>query len=245
MPKIRSITRSRSTTAPERRMRRHWIATVLVSGSLALAVCSGVLAQVSIDDLRIRAEAGDKTAIRELAEAYYLGSSVGQDFTQAAQWYEKLAKQGDARAQTSLGLMYARGYGVEKNLETARKWWSFAAAQNDPGAQYNLGIVYAGGQGVPRDDAQAAQWFREAATRGHVQAQHNLGLMYFEGRGVGRDLGRAYYWFAVAALQGDPDSRAAKEKVGAFMTDAQIREAEARARDWMKQAKKAWQQVPR
>src|SRR5688572_8212809 len=234
MPKIRSITRSRSTTAPERRMRRHWIATVLVSGSLALAVCSGVLAQVSIDDLRIRAEAGDKTAIRELAEAYYLGSSVGQDFTQAAQWYEKLAKQGDARAQTSLGLMYARGYGVEKNIDTARKWWSFGAAQNDPGAQYNLGIVYAEGQGVAQDDAQAAHWYGKAAMSGHIQAQHNLGLLFFEGRGVEKNLRRAYYWLAVAALQGDAAAREAVKKAAALMPADQVREADAEAKDWLK-----------
>ena len=226
-------------------MRCRWIASVLLPAFFALAVSGAASAQVSIDDLKIRAAAGDKTAIRQLAEAYYLGKAVGQDFTQAAHWYEKLAKQGDARAQTSLGLMYARGYGVERNIETARKWWSFAAAQNDPGAQYNLGVVYAGGQGVPRDDAQAAQWYREAAMRGHLQAQHNLGLMYFEGRGVGRDLGRAYYWLAVAALQGDPDSLAAKDRVAALMTEGQIREAEAQAHDWMKKAQRAWQPAPR
>src|SRR3954468_14346051 len=72
--------------------------------------------KLQLNDLKIRAEAGDKTATRQIAEAYYLGRGVDQDFKLAAQWYEKLAKQGDVRAQTSLGLIYARGYGVEKNM---------------------------------------------------------------------------------------------------------------------------------
>src|SRR5262245_20080878 len=102
------------------------------------AACFGLAAAqeagtINVEDLKARAEAGDRNATRQLAEIYYVGrGGVEQNFTEAARWYERLAKQGDARAQTSLGLMYARGYGVAKNMETARRWWSFAASQNDP-----------------------------------------------------------------------------------------------------------------
>src|SRR5215510_12555305 len=108
--------------------------------ALLLAGCLGVAAaqdkpaaeQISVEDLKLRSDKGDRSATRQLAEMYYVGrGGVEQNFTEAARWYTRLAKQGDVRAQTSLGLMYARGYGVEKNLETARRWWSFAASQND------------------------------------------------------------------------------------------------------------------
>jgi len=133
----------------------------LAGGLLILALAGAPLhaeETISVDELRSRSEAGDKTATRALAEAFYVGrGGVAQDFAQAALWYRKLASQGDAGAQTSLGLMYARGLGFPKNMAEARKWWSLAAAQNDPGAQHNLGMVYLEGAGVAVDAPQALE----------------------------------------------------------------------------------------
>lgn len=208
---------------------------------LFCAVCGAHAAepQITIADLTLRADAGDRTAMRALAEAYYAGQDgAGQDFTKAADWYRKLAKTGDARAQTSLGLMYARGYGVAKNLAEAHRWWNFAAAQNDPGAQFNLGLTYIQGEGVATDPARAARWFREAARRGHVQAQYNLGLLLHQGRGVERNPQEAYYWVKVAALQGDERAQQALPSLAAVLGDVQRRDADAQAADWMEKAKK-------
>ncbi|HXF67351.1 MAG TPA: tetratricopeptide repeat protein [Burkholderiales bacterium] len=214
---------------------------MLLLASLAPAQAQPAAEKADLEDLKLRSEAGDKSATRQLAEMYYLGrGGAEQNFSEAARWYEKLARQGDPRAQTSLGLMYARGYGVEKNLELARKWWSLAAAQNDPGAQYNLGVIYATGEGVAQDFAQAAQWLARAASRGHVQAQHNLGMLYHEGKGVERDPLRAYFWVRVAALQGDEVAQRALELVARGMSAAQIAQAEAQANEWMGKAKRLW-----
>jgi TPR repeat protein len=207
---------------------------------LLIPVFAAAQDRITVDDLKVRSQAGDKSATRQLAEMYYVGrDGVGQDFGEAARWYERLAKQGDARAQSSLGLMYARGYGVPRNLDTARRWWSFAAAQNDPAAQYNLGVIYATGEGVPQDYAQAAHWLRQAAQRGHVQAQHNLGMLHHEGKGVERDPLRAYFWIKVAALQGDEVSETTLATVGAKMSTSQLQQADREAADWMKRNKKA------
>lgn len=214
----------------------------LVAFLLFCAVCGAHAAepQITIADLTLRADAGDRTAMRALAEAYYAGQDgAGQDFTKAADWYRKLAKTGDARAQTSLGLMYARGYGVGKNLAEAHRWWNFAAAQNDPGAQFNLGLTYMQGEGVATDPARAARWFREAARRGHVQAQYNLGLLLHEGRGVERNPQEAYYWVKVAALQGDERAQQVLSPLATALGDAQRQEADAQAADWMGKAKKS------
>jgi TPR repeat protein len=55
---------------------------------LVLALASGATwahDNISIADLKVRAAAGDKTATRQLADAYYLGRGVEQDFKQAAE----------------------------------------------------------------------------------------------------------------------------------------------------------------
>lgn len=195
--------------------------------------------QITITDLTVRADAGDRTAMRALAEAYYAGQDgAEQDFAKAAGWYRKLAQSGDARAQTSLGLMYARGYGVAKNLAEAHRWWNFAAAQNDPGAQFNLGLTYIQGEGVAPDPVRAARWFREAARRGHVQAQYNLGLLLHEGKGVERNPQEAYFWVKVAALQGDDYAQQNLAPLVAGLSGEQKQEADNRAAAWMKELRK-------
>ncbi len=209
--------------------------------ALTLATGAGVAQDnnISLNDLKIRADAGDKTATRQIAEAYYLGrDGVEQDFKLAAQWYEKLAKQGDVRAQTSLGLIYARGYGVEKNLKLALKWLNLAAAQRDPGAQYSLSTIYFRGDGIPQNLAESARLRKEAAARGHLQAQADLGSMYWDGKGVEKNLVLAYQWLGIAAQLGDDTAPDTTKKVAAEMSSDQIREAAGYVKDWMEKNKK-------
>ncbi|HUO44248.1 MAG TPA: tetratricopeptide repeat protein [Burkholderiales bacterium] len=203
-----------------------------------LAALAGTAPAQDMDNLKARAASGDKTAMRTLADAYF----ENQDFAQAIPWYEKAAKGGDRKAQTSLGLIYYRGYGVEKNLSLALKWWRYAALQNDPGAQNNLGNLYFNGEGVRQDYVEAARWYREAARRGHIQAQWNLGMMYFDGKGVEKNIPQAYYLTRLAALQGDDDAAAMLNRIAPYLTAEQIRQADARADDWLKSGKKIWQE---
>jgi len=202
------------------------------------APAGGVVAQSDVNELKVRAETGDKTSMRTLADTYF----ENQNFAQAAQWYEKAAKGGDKKAQTSLGLIYYHGYGVEKNLETARKWWTFAAAQNDPGAQNDLGNLFFNGEGVRQDYAQAAHCYKEAAQRGHIQAQRQLGMMYFDGKGVEKDVRQAYYLTKRAALLGDDEAESDLKRIAPYLTPEQLREANAKADDWLKSGRKIWQE---
>ncbi len=213
--------------------------TIVAVAVLALATGAACAQDdTALRDLKVRAEAGDKTATRQMAETYYLGKGVEQDFKQAAFWYEKLAKQGDVRAQTSLGLMYARGYGVEKNMTLALKWLNLAAAQRDPGAQYSLSTIYFRGEGIPQNLAESARLRKEAAARGHVQAQADLGSMYWDGKGVEKNLVLAYQWLGIAAQLGDDTAPDTMKKVAAEMSGDQIREAEGYVKDWMEKNKK-------
>lgn len=215
------------------------IATTLLALAFAAGAAVAQDNNIPLKDLKIRAEAGDRTATRQIAEAYYLGrDGVEQDFKLAAQWYEKLAKQGDVRAQTSLGLIYARGYGVEKNMKLALKWLNLAAAQRDPGAQYSLSTIYFRGEGVAQNLAESARLRKEAASRGHVQAQSDLGSMYWDGKGVEKNLVLAYQWLGIAAQLGDDTAPDTMKKVAAEMSGDQVREAEGYVKDWMEKNKK-------
>jgi TPR repeat protein len=208
---------------------------------ITLAVLAGnILAQSDVNELKVRAEAGDKAAMRTLADTYF----ETQNFAQAIPWYEKAAKVGDKKAQTSLGLIYYNGYGVEKNLAAAHKWWTFAALQNDPGAQNDLGNLYFNGEGVEQDYEQAKHWYYEAARRSHVQAQWNLGMMYFDGRGVEKNYPQAYFSIKCAALQGDDEAEAMLKKIAPYLTAEQLKAADAKAKDWLNSGKKMWAELP-
>lgn len=239
---MRTTTGTRSMNAT-----RHSLVAIAIIASCTCAVpalsqdAAPKDAPPGIEELKARAEGGDRIAARRVAEAYYAGRGAEQDFKEAARWYEIAAKRGDRIAQTTLGLMYVRGFGVARSVDGARRWWTLAAMQNDPGAQYNLGRLYHVGDGLEKDFTQAARWYREAAMRGHVQAQHNLGMMHRNGDGVEKDLVRAYYWIRVAALQGDDVAEGEAKKLGATMSPEQLREGEAQAQEWMKRAKKIYQ----
>lgn len=207
-----------------------------LAGLLLVLLLSGpALAQerIDADTLKQRSDAGDKTATRALAEAYYLGrGGVEQNFDEAARWYRRLATQGDARAQTSLGLMYARGLGFAPNMAEARRWWSLAAAQNDAGAQHNLGMVYLEGQGVAPDLPQALHWFRQAAQRGHVLSQRLVGLMYYEGEGTARDPLTGLAWLTIAAENGEEGAQQTLKLLAGRVSDEQLTQARERAKEW-------------
>src|SRR6185503_9410071 len=142
-PGTRSIpmpTGIRSMSASIRSCAGRWALVCVLAAAIAVpCAAQEKKGKLNVEDLKIRAEAGDRTATRQLADAYYGGrDGVVQSFEEAARWYEKLAKQGDVRAQATIGLMYLRGYGVAKDEQAALHWWRFAAAANDAGAQYNL-----------------------------------------------------------------------------------------------------------
>ena len=110
----------------------------------------------------------------ELAVMYDRGEGVRQDYTKAAEWYNKAANQGSASAQYNLGVMYYRGEGVRQDRAKAAELYSKAANQGHVDAQYNLALMYDNGDGVPKNGAKAAELYSKAANQGHVDAQYNL-----------------------------------------------------------------------
>ncbi len=106
-----------------------------------------------------------------------LGEGVPQNYSLAAQWFQKAADHGYAKAQYNLANLYYSGQGVKQDYGLAAHWFEKAAAQQIAAAQYNLGNLYYLGLGVPQDFAKAAYWWQQAEAQGVTQARNNLAVL--------------------------------------------------------------------
>lgn len=109
-----------------------------------------------------------------IANTYFIGNGVEQDYVKAVEWYTKAAEQGNADAQNMLGYCYSLGNGVAINLYKAYEWVKKAAEQGHADAQYNLGDCYYNGKGVTQNYNEAVKWYRNAAEQGHEDAINRL-----------------------------------------------------------------------
>jgi TPR repeat protein len=101
--------------------------------------------------LGLPAAAGDARAQFALANQYYRGLGVPQDYRQALLWYSKSANQGFAPAETQLGNMYQHKWGVPRDYKRALAYYRSAAKQGYALAEYDLGAMFQDGVGVKRD----------------------------------------------------------------------------------------------
>src|SRR5713226_2575978 len=88
--------------------------------------------------LRQSAAAGDAQAQFAVANHYYYGLGVPQDYSQALMWYLKSANQGFAPAQNQLGNMYQHKFGVPRDYKRALAYYRSAVSQGYALAQFNL-----------------------------------------------------------------------------------------------------------
>lgn len=76
--------------------------------------------------LMLAADMGHVAAQLDLAQHYFIGIGVDQDYCVAAEWYEKAAQQGSSQAMEELGYCYDFGFGVTKSYAEAVKWYTKA-----------------------------------------------------------------------------------------------------------------------
>ncbi len=84
--------------------------------------------------VRQRAAAGDGEAQCRLADMYYDGEQVTQNYSAAAEWYRRAAEGGHVAAQFQIGNMLRVGLGVHQDMPQALQWLQRAADQGDPAA---------------------------------------------------------------------------------------------------------------
>ena len=95
----------------------------LIAGSVALVMVIGVLLW---HPWSRPGSGGTGTEVTAAEEQFKRGkaSEEQKNFAEAAQWFEKAAKQGHAEALDRLGLMNAEGRGVTKDEKAAVTWFS-------------------------------------------------------------------------------------------------------------------------
>jgi uncharacterized protein len=147
-----------------------------------------------------------------------------------------------AAAQSSLetDLRAAAAAYERKDMATAVRLWKVWADRGNAEARTLLGAMYWSGEGVPRDHKEAARLYMLAANQGYARAQNDIGFMLGFGEGIPpRDDVEAYKWLtlAIAHYTAKNEDRLVEARrdlatLAKRMTQAQIAEAERRARDW-------------
>ena len=183
-------------------------------------------------ELREAAAAGDMRAQFEIGAIFSEGRAIGQDFLEAAKWYERAAAQGFAPAQYRLGNLYEAGQGVEKDLDMARLWYQRSAEGGNRMAMHNLAALHAGGELGSQDFETAAEWFTKAATHGMTDSQFNLGMLYARGLGVEQDFEQSYKWFSLAARSGDADAGKARGDIAKSLSAEAVGRVDAELASW-------------
>ena len=202
------------------------------TGTGLLATTADKLPAAFSSSLRTAAAKGDPAAQYEVALRYAEGRGVTQNLTDAAEWFERAAKQGLVPAQFRLGGFYEKGLGVEKNLETARRFYVAAGEAGNAKALHNLAVLYAEGIDGKPDYQTAARWFRKAADYGVADSQYNLAILYTRGIGVEQNLAEAYKWFALAARDGDADAAKKRDDIGSRLDQQSLKAATQTAQGW-------------
>lgn len=124
------------------------------------------------------ADQGNVIARRKLANMYYDGKVVEQDYKLAVHHLLRLdLTKVDSSVIYRLGHLYLCGKGVEKNHQhdkQAFQWFMIAADKGHAGAQYQTGIMYEDGQGVKQDSERARWYFEQATKQGHELARERF-----------------------------------------------------------------------
>ncbi len=189
--------------------------------------------------------ASDHIIVR-LANCYYRGEGVLQDYTKALHWYRKAAQHGNDEAQNNLANMCYNGHGVVKDYVQAVEWYRKAANQGNAAGQTNLANRYSRGEGVVKDYVQAVAWYRKAADQGLAAAQGFLGLCYDLGEGVAKDSIEAYAYYNIASITdenarkclNDLERRMSRDEVAAGQMRTKVLQKEIEAKMAAKEAGK-------
>ena len=159
-----------------------------------------------LEMLQLAAGLGDVEAEFTLAEKYYNGDGVIQDYAEAVEWYRKASKLGHDRSTYSLGRCVEFGIGVPRDELEAFLLYELAARGGLADAAFRAAVMLEEGRGTTRDEDRAFQLYQQAVAGGSVEAHVNLGLMYSQGRACERNESKAVALYEGAAEKDDKDA---------------------------------------
>jgi len=132
------------------------------------------------------------------------GRGALQNYIQAAQSFERAAKNKNMAAQYNLARLLWEGKGVPANLKEAVGLIQKAAEQGYYPAQTNLAQLYFDGVGVPKDPALGSNWLARASTN---LPSGEIAFAYRKLHGQPSETSAAIEWLKQKAENGNADAK--------------------------------------
>ena len=108
-----------------------------------------------------------EVAAHNLAERYYAGEGVEQNYERAIELHRMAAKKEYPDSITRLGYMYIHGEGFPKNVKLGISYLRRAIKLGGARALCELGICYERGTGVPQNWEKAMELYEQSAANGY------------------------------------------------------------------------------
>jgi TPR repeat protein len=126
---------------------------------------------------------GHARAAYQLGRAYYKGSGVQKNESEALRWFLKSTESGFEEAHHKAAIIYFEGRcGVAPDYAEAAQHFRFAAAKGHADASARLAaMLWKGFDGVPQSRAEATQLFAVAAEKGDAESMHIMGCLCLDG----------------------------------------------------------------
>lgn len=107
-------------------------------------------------------ELGSTNAIYELAELYYYGNGVEQDYEKSFSLYNDPKLDNHPEAIFSRAVQYDSGEGVDQNYEQSFALFNQSAELGHTPSIFNVGYMYEHGEFVDIDLDEAKKWYQKA-----------------------------------------------------------------------------------
>lgn len=222
-PEVRVKTQSLTNQSPTKKLQFFDSEKEKTAINHLLEKSQGLTDQQVYNILKVRAEKGSVVAKYYLAIIYRDGWGVPKNSDRAIELFEQLALGGDVDSMWNLAEM------LPKNKSD--KWYRKAANLGDRDAQARLGErYYKGTEGLLQDYSKALKFTSKAAMNGSTLAQELLAEMYSRGVGVKANEVMAYAWNNVAATSFRPGPKVQRDKIGKYMSDKDLNEAQLKSR---------------
>lgn len=163
-------------------------------------------AKIKFENYLKKANLGNAEAQHNVAECYYYGQGVQQDYQKSVGWHIKAASQNYIASKYCLGWSYEHGEGVAVDMNKAVAYYKEAAKGKHAKAQYYLGLCYLNGTGVESNNKEAVRLIKQSASNGYDNAKFRLGKLYEAGdAGLTKNYAEAKKWYEQAALSNNAE----------------------------------------
>lgn len=132
------------------------------------------LEEREIAQLKARAAAGDRAAMRSLGNRYQAGNGVPQSYDLMREWWERAAQAGNTTAMWDLGYYYLIGKYLDQDVDRGLAWFNLAIENGNADAAFQLALYYGTGMFVEQDYDLARKLFARALELGREDAREEM-----------------------------------------------------------------------